>query len=180
MVTDKYIEVSKKWVKEFIIANDICPFAKPVFEDDKVGWKILSLQANFDAILEKEALILVNEEHNAFETKFLIIPQLQLLDDFLEVFYFFEEMLEIKSLGVKLVAFHPAMQFGEEDAEAAVNYATRSPFPMIQLLKNERLDALSLTEEGKDLILTRNEELLESKGIKELRKILNEYRITDK
>ena len=77
-----YIENSKKWVQEFVIKNNICPFAAGPFRTGKIDWKVLDESLKFDGILEMEIRHFIEEDWNKFSSKFLIIPFLENFDDY--------------------------------------------------------------------------------------------------
>lgn len=172
-----YINKTQKWVQEFVINNNLCPFAKRPFDENKIVWKALEISQDFDQKLNVELAQFLNEE-KPFDTKFLIIPFLANFDDFVEVFYLIEDLAIDANIDHELefVSFHPQSQYGDSDPDDAINFANRSPFPMIQLLRKQDLDALQLNEERKSEILNHNKRFLEGKGSVELTEELNGYK----
>jgi hypothetical protein len=177
MEDSDYIINTGKWFKEFIIKENICPFAAAAFLDKKVGFEVLKSSANFDKTLEQKIQKFVSEEWEKWTTFFFILPFLKEYDVFLEVFYLAEEIAESHAdFPMHLVAFHPNHKYENVDENDTVNFANRSPFPLIQILKKTDLDQLNLSQEEKDTILERNEDLFRNTGFENLVKTLDEYR----
>lgn len=172
-----YIAPTKRWVSEFVIKNHICPFARKPFEEERIEWLVLEISEQFLSELKKEIGDFVMTEKKT-DTKFLIIPELLTFDATVEIFYLMQELateLDLET-DVEFVSFHPESKYGDTREEEAVNFANRSPFPMIQLLRKSDLEALELTDDDKADILDRNKTFLDSTGYDKLLEGLNEFR----
>ncbi len=173
-----YIEDSKKWVSEFVIKNNICPFASGPFRNGKIDWKVLDEAPKFDGILEMEIKHFIEDDWNNISSKFLIIPFLDNFNDYVEVYYLMDYLTEKNGLEkfVQFVSFHPESRYGDVEPNDPVNFANRSPYPMIQILKKPEVESLNLSEEDKMEILENNENFLISEGFEKLTKNLNGFR----
>ena len=178
MHSSDYIDVTKLWVEEFIIGHNICPFAAKPFEEGKVKWEVLNEAAEFTNVIQAALEKFVKEDWDSFSTCFLIMPFLKNFDDLVEVFYVIQEVAEDLNFSEKLqyAAFHPQSHYGDIDKDEPVNFANRSPFAMVQLLKVDELDSLNITDDFKDEFLQKNESLLTELGVEELSRKLDEYR----
>lgn len=140
-------------------------------EDGKIDWLVIyefeKLQDSIEGFIR-----------SGFQTKFIIFPEIGTFDEYLDVGYFVEDLNEILgySEDIKVVHFHPEHLFEGLEENDAVNFSNRSPFPMLQLLREADLEALKMTEEWKEKILDRNAKVLRNLGYKNLLKNLNEYR----
>ena len=177
MHNSDYIEKTKLWVKEFIIGHNICPFAAKPFEEGRISWEVLNEAAEFTKVLQAAIEKFVNEDWDSFSTCFLVMPFLQNFDDLVEVFYIIQEIAEDINVSEKLqyVAFHPKSHYGDIEEDEPVNFANRSPFAMVQILKVLEIESLNITDEFKDEFLQKNEDLLTEIGVEELSRNLDEY-----
>lgn len=173
----QFVDNTLRWIKEFIIAKQICPFAEAAILKNEVGIKVLKSDPNFDLVLKKELQNFVDEGSKKWSTYFMVIPFLHNYDEFLEVYYVSAEMVdEIEEIPLQLVAFHPNHLYSGVDELDTVNFANRSPYPLIQILKKDQLDALDLSNDEKEGILQRNENLFSEIGFENLIKALDEFR----
>lgn len=126
---------------------------------------LLSLQAELEFMMNDESV----------ETGFLIHPNV------LQDFYVYNEFLdyvdkllvEMQLEGVfQIASFHPDYQFGGTQPSDVENYTNRSPFPMLHLLREERVEKAIDSYENVDLIPARNIELMNKLGKAKLNKIL--------
>lgn len=172
------IRRTRSWVEEFIIFNNICPFASASYYDSKIIWDVLHISESFEDVLLASISKFRNQEWNNYETMFMIMPFLVVFDDLVEIFYILQEIaIEMGyNEDLSFVAFHPESRFGKNKDKDAVNFANRSPFPMVQIIKRETLKDINLSSEQKEEILDHNASLLETIGYNKLLKKLNEYR----
>jgi len=104
----------------------------------------------------------------------VIIAPFAFIDDF-PAFYetelFLEEHLEESPLGedVLVACFHPQYEFGGEPADAPIHFEKRSPYPIFNLLRAQRV--WEYADEGKtQRIAANNQETLSRTGIAEVRR----------
>lgn len=174
MNEDKIIESTKKWITDFVIKNNICPFAAKPFLNNEIAFSVLQLQSGFNEILTS-VLKEFSDDH-FLTSKFIILPELQSFDDFLEVFYFTEEVCADLELDLKLVAFHPSNTYEGSGKNNPVDFANRAPYPAIQFLRSQHLESLSLTEKEKDDILENNASFLKKQGYQKLKVLIDEFK----
>lgn len=106
-------------------------------------------------------------------TTVVIAPQ-AFIDDF-PAFYetelFLEEHLETSPLAddVLVACFHPQYSFGGEPEDAPIHFEKRSPYPVFNLLRAQRV--FEYADEGKtQRIAANNQETLSRTGIAEVRR----------
>jgi len=127
-----------------VIGLNLCPFAKPVVQQNRVRWKILGttdLEHLAIEILE-EAKLLLNTEVEEVETSLLIAPNaLANFYDYWDYTALLEEHMEDLGLigKIQLATFHPQYQFAGTKEDALENYTNRSPFPIFHLLREDSL-----------------------------------------
>jgi len=138
-----YIEATKKWIRDVVIGCNFCPFASKPVKVNTVRYQIDESQ-QLDQCLEvfiNECKVLDQEE--LIETTLIIYPnQFGDFNDYLDFLSLAEQLIRSqKYTGIYQVAsFHPAYCFAGEDPSDASNYTNRSPFPMLHLLREARLE----------------------------------------
>lgn len=132
------IAQTKKWIKEVVIGCNFCPFAAREVARNTVGYKVLSGASQKQAV---DLLISTCKElqiDSSIETSLLIFPN---------AFFAFSTYLQLlkaaqRTLAKKgyegifqIASFHPEYIFGGSDENDAANFTNRSPYPMLQLLR---------------------------------------------
>lgn len=128
-----------RWVREWVVAENLCPFARPVLNRDLIGVTVIDDCAT-DAVLQAivdEALQLLSAR-NEEATALLVLGDRSVdFDTCLDLVAMADALLDELTDGdeLQLVAFHPDFRFEgalEEDPANAVN---RSPWPLVHLLQ---------------------------------------------
>lgn len=140
-----FIEKTKLWIKTFVIGLNICPFAKVPFQEDKIRYRLETSDQleNLVETLIEELNFLINCDPSKVETSILIHPYV--LNEFLDYNDFLAVtealIIEMNLEGeVQIASFHPDYQFAGEEKNAPSNYVTRSPFPMLHLLRESSVE----------------------------------------
>jgi hypothetical protein len=82
-------------------------------------------------------------------------------------------LLQMKLEGIyQIASFHPDYQFEGTGPDDAENYTNRSPYPMLHLLREERLERAIVDFPDTGNIPVRNIELMNSLGGGKLRALL--------
>ncbi len=131
-----------------VIGLDLCPFARRVFEADRIRY-VVTPAGEEAALLEdlaREVEALASCPPSAVETTLLIHPHV--LGDFLAYNDFLDAADRlIDDLGrrgtLQIASFHPDYRFAGTAADAAENYTNRSPYPMLHLLREESISAVA-------------------------------------
>lgn len=160
----KIIEEVNRWLREFIINLNICPFAKLPFEQGQVR-----VRATLAEEFEEQLLFFANElewtTQNPAHTTLVIFSQASNdFECFLDFVAACEAYLEDQRLSqhYQLVPFHPKFKFEGVDEQERANWVNRSPFPLVHILAREQIaKVLSDPLEG-ERISRRNEEKLNS------------------
>jgi hypothetical protein len=165
-----YIEHTKRWASEFVVNYNLCPFAKGPLENDEISWTVAQSVEVIDELIDGFIL-------SQFTSTFIIFPFLTSFADFLEVADFTEHLVEVLGYedDIKLVLFHPQNQYAETEVNDEVNFANKSPYATIQMLRNSDLEKLNMTEERKNEILDRNAKNLKEIGSEKLREIFDGF-----
>ena len=182
---DEIIDITKKWVNKLMSDMGICPFTQG---PDRAGLPMgdvfycvdrSSTMEDMYARYWKEVVRVEQHNEKDLSTTLLIAPEFCL--DNVEMFESFSTTLTqpLTALGVEgllqLVFFHPQWSFRDGDARSgegeAANYARRSPWPMINILRTSQVRA---AQKGipTGLVYKQNEKTLASVGVDKLETML--------
>jgi len=175
---DKIISVSKAWVKKICSDMGICPFSKgadeaglpigPVFYTIDRSTSLEDMYARY----WQEVVRVESQDESELSTTLLVAPEFCM--DQIEIFEQFSTTLTqpLSALGleasIQLVFFHPNWSFRDGSARegegAAANYARRSPWPMINILRTKQVRA---AQRGipTGLVYKQNEKTLSGVGV---------------
>ncbi|WP_144391619.1 DUF1415 domain-containing protein [Pleionea sediminis] len=166
---------TKRWLECVVIGENFCPFAKPVFDDNKILY-IASMEQDFELAL----MTLIRECHHLDntpddETTLLIFSKgFKAFDDFLILIELAENLLIDQGYeGVyQLAHFHPEYCFeGCEEAEAQ-NYTNRSPFPTLHIIREASIEKALQSVKSPENIPQRNIRHANKKGADYWRSVL--------
>ena len=169
---------TRRWIADMVIALNLCPFARRVFESNKIRYAVSLAEDEKKLLkdLEAELKKLAKTSIAVLETTLLIHPRV--LGEFLAYNDFLDRAEAcVQALGlrgiVQIASFHPEYQFASTSADAVENYTNRSPYPMLHLLREESVTAVANDPDELRAIPVRNIETLNRLG-KE--KILAKFR----
>lgn len=182
---DQIVTTTKTWVNKMMSDMGICPFTKGA---DLAGLPMGNVFYTVDRatsvedvyfVYWKEVVRVQDANEKDLSTTLLILPEF--LIDNVEIFENFSNSLTqpLESLHVEdllqLVFFHPEWTFrdgGERSGiGSAANYARRSPWPMINILRTSQVRT---AQKGipTGLVYQQNEKTLSKVGTKTLEKML--------
>jgi hypothetical protein len=143
------IETTRRWISSVVIALNLCPFARRVFQMEKIRYAVSDAQTETALCqdLGNELTLLASTALSPIETTLLIHPYA--LVNFLDYNDFLGEgdrLLEDLGLRgtIQIASFHPQYQFAGTDAAAPENYTNRSPYPMLHLLREISFSELAI------------------------------------
>lgn len=182
---EKIISVTKLWVGKMMSDMGICPFTSgpdlaglpmgPVYYTLDRSTQMEDMYARY----WKEVVRVEQQPEKGLSTTLLIAPEFCI--DNIELFESFSNTLTqpLTALGIEdllqLVFFHPQWTFRDGSARAgtgaAANYARRSPWPMINILRTSQVRA---AQKGipTGLVYQQNEKTLDRIGTESLEKML--------
>jgi hypothetical protein len=173
MNNDAIIENTRRWVSEFVIGLNLCPFARRVFDDGLIRY-VVTDAADEAALLEdlaRELTELAESLRPGVETTLLIHPRAFLdffdYNDFLDPAEGLLHDLGLEGI-IQVASFHPQYQFGDTAPDDVENYTNRSPFPMLHLLLEESVTNVAADPDALLEIPKRNIETLRGLGRKEI------------
>ena len=148
------IDNTKTWIKDFIIGEDICPFAYEPFTNELINYKITS-QDSIENDINQEIQNLISQK---FQTSFLIFSKFISYYQLLDLITFLNSTINLSN-EYQFIAFHPDFHFEGLAPDEIANYVNKSPYPMIHIINNNELDNLLDSEQARNLSI-RNEEKL--------------------
>jgi len=180
---------TRQWVQSVIAGLSVCPFT---IDPDKAGiplggvrYRVSRAKSVDEAFFRywEELKLLQTVPEKEISTVLLIFPELELFGNY-ELFEGYceslQDSLSCSTLGMEeefqLVFFHPKYMFRDGHARSgedmgAANFARRSPWPMINILRTHQVRA---AQKGvpTGLVYKQNEERLSSVGTRTLENML--------
>ena len=142
---DVIIASTRRWVEQAVIGLNLCPFAKAVYVKEQVRY-VVSPATTPEALLEQlmdELQTLSDTDADKIDTTLLIHPFV--LTDFLD----YNEFLDVADAAIEdmdldgelqVASFHPDYQFADTDINDIENFTNRSPYPILQLLREDSIE----------------------------------------
>lgn len=130
----------QQWLQQCVIGLSLCPFAKVPIMADRVRLSVCTQRREREVLtaLAVELVNITRHTSDVLETTLLILPNA--MADFLE----FNDFLDLaESLlddldhqqQYQFATFHPRYQFADVDVDDIGNYTNKSPYPIIQILR---------------------------------------------
>ena len=166
--TQLIIHQTKKWITEVVVGCNFCPFAAKEIKQNSIHYQVetgIGPEVCLQAFLQECVRL---DENKNIETSFLIFPN---------GFEDFEDYLDLVSLSGKLLkqqgyegtyqvaSFHPLYCFANASPDDAANYTNRSVYPMLHLLREERIEEALLHYADAGKIPERNIKFAREKGL---------------
>jgi len=165
--------VIRRWLKEFVLGLDLCPFARPLLESRAL--RIVISEASTSPELRRACLeeldYLQSRGEEEVATTLLAFPRaLHEFDDFLDLVAEADELLDETGLRghVQLASFHPHYRFAGEPPDAASHFSNRAPYPLLHLLRENMLGRVLADFPDPEQIPARNIERLNDIGRDEM------------
>jgi hypothetical protein len=166
---DAAVRETRAWVGRAVVGLGLCPFAAGVESSGRVryiGCAATEAEALLDAFCA-EVERLVSTPASDLETTLLVHPFV--LDDFTEYNDFLDVVDgAIEALGcagvVQVASFHPHYRFAGSEPDDVTNATNRSPYPLLQLLREASIERAVDTFGDTSAIYARNMKTLEALG----------------
>ena len=171
----KHIAETKKWLESVVIAHNICPFAKRVFDEGKIHFQVdnaTDVEICLENLLDECARL---DENEAIETTLIIYPKgFTDFDEYLDFVEIAGALLEAEDYeGIyQLASFHPNYCFEGSNENDAANYTNRSPYPMLHLLREDSLEKALAHYPNPETIPENNIKLTRELGLEKMRAML--------
>jgi len=169
-VDQEIIKDVKRWISDFVIKLNLCPFAHPPFSNGSINFVVADYPTEFQFLssFRSEIKILSKSE---ISTSLVIMRDKSIgFLEYLRIFDLCEKSLAESGLDneFQLASFHPDYQFADSDFSDQSNFTNRSPYPIVHILRIAEVSAAINSFGDTSLIYKRNMETLESLTSKEL------------
>lgn len=162
-------------MESVVVGLNLCPFAKRESARDRVRFVVTEATTEEDLLVDLQAELGLLCSDETVETTILIHPTV--LQDFYDYNQFLSdadgllERLELEGI-YQVASFHPDYQFCDTTPDAVENYTNRSPYPLLHLIREEKLErALACYPETAE-IPARNVELIRNLGRNRMENLL--------
>ena len=160
---------TQAWLSQVVIGLELCPFAKPVHVKDLIRYRVSAAETP-ESLLEEllhELRYLADANPASVETTLLIHPRV--LVDFLDYNDFLAVAdLALEDLGLsgelQIASFHPDYLYAGNSTNDLANCVTRSPYPLLHLLREASVDRAVAVFPEADAIVNKNRETLRALG----------------
>ncbi|TCJ15849.1 DUF1415 domain-containing protein [Flaviaesturariibacter flavus] len=130
---------TKKWILDVVVGCNFCPFALREVKRDSIRFEVIADKKPAVLAALSAACARMDAEPGV-ETLFLLLPQhFNRFSEYLKLLDAAEALL--RKSGYKgryqLASFHPDYFFAGSSLNDAANYTNRSPYPMLQVLREE-------------------------------------------
>jgi len=132
----------QKWMQQFVIGLNFCPFANFVFVQNKIAYKVLAAAKRKAIIAEVLTICQQLSADTAQETALLILPDGWAdFHPFLDLVEIVNNQLIINKLAAcfQIATFHPDYVFEGKDYAEASNFTNRAPYPILHILRQSSI-----------------------------------------
>jgi len=170
-------EQTLNWVRTFVIANNLCPFAKGPVSKNALRISVSEHKKQALALEDLMTEIHFLDENPKIETTLLVFSEgFKDFFAYLELVDLAEELLEqLEYDGIyQIASFHPDYYFADSEPDDVTNYTNRSPYPMLHILREEDVEKAIAAFGDTSKIPERNSEFLAELGLEKIKKMIQE------
>jgi hypothetical protein len=161
----------EKWLNSIVVACNLCPFAGRELRAGRVRYVVTPATQEVQLLEALAAELQLLSDDSTIATTLLIHPRLlQRFDDYNQFLDQADRLLvQLDYEGIYQIAgFHPDFQFAGTRPDDAENYSSRSPYPLLHLLREASIDRAVAEYPDIDGIPARNINTLNAIGSEEL------------
>jgi len=168
----------KKWITEFVIGFNLCPFARQEFDQGNIRFKVSASHSSEELLAALTSEFELLESNREIETSILIV--VDHLADFLDYCDFIDVanslLFELNFEGhYQIAGFHPEYQFANTQAGDAENYTNRSPYPLLHILREDSVENAVKNHPDASNIPNTNIERMNGIGAKSLSELFSKF-----
>ena len=137
------ITAVKQWLEKTVIGLQLCPFAKSVFDADKIRYTVSNSRDTEALMLELHDELKRLDDVPGLETTLIIInQQLSDFEAFNQTLDYIDDMLDQYGWSgiFQVASFHPYYQFADTKIDDRENWTNRSPYPIFHILRESSLE----------------------------------------
>jgi len=173
--------LTQRWIEQFVIAENLCPFAAPVLQQQQLRIAVSDIadETKLAVAVLDELDLLQRTPESELATSVLVFPNsLADFEDYLDFVALAEELLEACELDgiVQIATFHPQYCFADAAPDDVANYTNRAPFPMLHFLRESVLTRALDSYPEAEAIPERNVEHLRALGLPRVQQLLKTLR----
>jgi uncharacterized protein len=173
---NEIIDATKTWLEKAVIGLDLCPFARGVHVRNQIRYVVSEAEAPEELLADLlgELQLLEDADPEEIDTTLVIHPRV--LTDFLD----YNDFLDVVDAAladqdlvgeIQIASFHPRYQFAGTGPDDIENYTNRSPYPMLQLLREASVERAVETFPDIEEIPERNIRTMRRLGPEGLRRL---------
>ena len=171
ITAETVIAQTVQWLEKAVMGLNLCPFAKAVYVKKQIRY-VVSKATSPDALCETlliELRLLADANPDEIDTTLLIHPHTLGLGEFLD----YNDFLDVANAAIEelslegeiqIASFHPEYQFAGTAPDDITNYTNRSPYPMLQLLREASVEKAVAAFPAAAAIFKKNIETLKTLG----------------
>ena len=172
---DTLISQTRNWLRDVIIAQGFCPFAKREYDLGRIHYAVIET-ADLEGQLER-----IIAECEALDTDANRETSLLIFADGLSDFEIYLDLLDIATALLKaqdyegvyqLASFHPDYRFAEVGENDPSHYTNRAPHPVIHILREASVEAVLKTYPDPENIPQRNIDHARALGLTAMQDLL--------
>ncbi|MDG2047825.1 MAG: DUF1415 domain-containing protein [Halioglobus sp.] len=172
-MTDSTERHVRLWLRNFVVALNLCPFAGPLLAASNLRIAVCEQDSTNDLrwmFLQELDLLQRSPEQDVATTLVVFPKALWDFEDYLQFVDEAQDLLVESGLEsiVQLASFHPQYLFAGEGPETASHFSNRAPYPLIHLLRENMVSRALDGFADPEQIPNRNIETLSAIGVEEL------------
>ncbi len=160
---------TRAWLEHVVIGLNLCPFARAVAVRGQVRFAVTPAtdKAGLRASLRDELSLLAHADPDEIDTTLLVCPRA--LPDFEDYNNFLDEAdallrgMDLEGV-LQVASFHPDYRFADSEPADVTNATSRSPWPMLHLLRESSVERAVAAFPDTDAIVDANMRTLRSLG----------------
>ena len=144
--SEEIISDTRRWLERAVIGLKLCPYAASVYSANRVRFCVSEARTAEELILDLERELRALDEKDPVDCETTLLIHPQALTEFVEYNDFLSVsdglLIELKLEGeLQIASFHPYYQFAGSGSDDIENYTNRSPYPLLQLLREASVEA---------------------------------------
>lgn len=179
MLSEQIIAHTKKWIVDVVVGCNFCPFAAREVKRNSIAYEVVA-EIQTKSVLQALSAALARMDNDAsVETLMLILPHgFSSFAQYLKLVSAAEGRLKMEGYeGVyQLASFHPDYLFAGSGPSDPAHYTNRSPYPMLQVLRESSVSRAVDAYPDTQKIPERNVEFARHKGLAFMKALLAESR----
>ena len=168
----------QRWVESFVVDMNLCPFARRELAENRVRFISTNAETEETLLSALQVELYLLDSDISIGTTLLI--HAQVLQDFQQYNQFLDRadglLLQLGFEGIyQIASFHPGYQFTGTAQDDAQNYTNRSPYPLLHIIREDKLEQAIADTPGVDQVPSRNIKLMNHLGKDSLQALMKTF-----